>query len=273
MKAVADVLGISRSNLYVQARPVRRRARYDMREDEILLPMVRKIIDERQTYGYRRVTALLNRTLASLGMPSVNHKRVYRIMHQNGLLLSRRGGGRISTKHDGTVETTKRNTRWCADGFEVRCDNGEHVRVIFGLDTCDREVMAFAATTGGYTAEMAQSVMLACVEYRFKSDRAPHAVEWLTDNGSCFTAKETTEFGERLGIACRFTPVRSPQSNGMAESFVKTFKRDYIFSHRRDDACTVMSHLKEWMEDYNEKAPHKGLRMLSPREFIRSQSN
>ncbi len=29
-------------------------------------------------------------------------------------------------------------------------------------------------------------------------------------------------------IVCT-TPVRSPGSNGMAESFVKTFKRDYVY--------------------------------------------
>jgi len=38
------------------------------------------------------------------------------------------------------------------------------VRVIFALDACDREVMAFSATTGGYSADMAQGLMLAGVK-------------------------------------------------------------------------------------------------------------
>lgn len=273
MSTISRVLEVSRSNLYEQIQPKARKKRYDKQEDNILLPLIYEIIEKRQTYGYRRVTVLLNKQLNLGGMKSVNHKRVYRIMHQHGLLLARNRSDRTGIKHDGTVETVSRNTRWCADGFEVSCKNGEHVRIIFGLDTCDREIMAFEATTGGYTAEMAQSVMLACVEYRFNNDHTPHTIEWLTDNGSCFKAKETTDFGESLGMKCRFTPVRSPQSNGMAESFVKTFKRDYIFSHRRDSAFSIMSHLREWVEDYNENAPHKGLRMLSPREFIRSQNN
>lgn len=85
----------------------------------------------------------------------------------------------------------QRLTAKCADGFEIVCDNRERVRVLFGMDCCDREVMAFAATTGGYSADMAQSVLLACVEARFHSTRASQPVEWLTDNGSCFTALET----------------------------------------------------------------------------------
>ena len=31
-----------------------------------------------------------------------------------------------------------------------------------------------------------------------------------------------------IGMEPRSTPVRSPQSNGMAEAFVKTFKYDYV---------------------------------------------
>ena len=31
-----------------------------------------------------------------------------------------------------------------------------------------------------------------------------------------------------LNLAPCFTPVESPESNGMAEAFVKTFKRDYV---------------------------------------------
>jgi len=56
----------------------------------------------------------------------------------------------------------------------------------------------------------------------------------------------------------------------MAESFVKTFKRDYVYVHDRPDARTLFAQLVDWFEDYNERHPHKGLRMKSPREFIRS---
>ncbi|EGW50422.1 hypothetical protein HMPREF1022_00061, partial [Desulfovibrio sp. 6_1_46AFAA] len=145
--------------------------------------------------------------------------------------------------------------------------------VIFALDTCDREVMAYSATTGGYSADMAQSVMLACVEKRFGDVKTLQPVEWFSDNGSCYTARETITFAAALGIVSKFTPSRSPQSNGMAEALVKTFKRDYVFCNDRSDAETVMAQLSGWFEDYNENAPHKALRMLSPREFIRSLQN
>ena len=92
----------------------------------------------------------------------------------------------------------------------------------------------------------------------------------MSDNGSCYRANDTIDFAIGLGLVPCFTPVRSPQSNGMAEAFVKSFKRDYVYLHDRTDAQTVLSQLPRWIEDYNESHPHKGLRLTSPREFIRS---
>jgi transposase InsO family protein len=59
----------------------------------------------------------------------------------------------------------------------------------------------------------------------------------------------------------------------MAEAFVKTFKRDYVWSADLSDARRVMEQLPQWFEDYNEVAPHKGLKMLSPRQFRRKQEH
>lgn len=57
----------------------------------------------------------------------------------------------------------------------------------------------------------------------------------------------------------------------MAESFVKTFKRDYVYVLDRPDAATFLAQLDCWFDDYNESHPHKGLKTKSPREFIHAQ--
>ena len=274
MKAIADTMGVSRSHLMERMKPKAKpaRSRYHKADDAWLLPLIRKLVDHRMTYGYRRIGALLNRTLQGMGRPCVNHKRVYRIMHQNGLLLTRHTSKRPQLAHEGKVVTLRSNLRWCSDGFEISCWNGQVVRVAFALDCCDREIISHVATTGGITAEMVRDLMVESVEARFGPlVRLPHAVEWLSDNGSCYTATETISFANDMGFISCFTPVRSPESNGMAEAFVKTFKRDYVYVHDRPDAKTVMSQLDQWFEDYNEYHPHKGLKMKSPRQFIRSQ--
>jgi putative transposase len=244
------------------------RTKYRKNDDDALLPMIRDIVDERTTYGYRRITVLLNRKRLNLGFSCVNHKRVYRIMKLHGLLLQRHTG-RPNQTHVGKVITLKSNTRWCSDTFAIQCWNGDRVHVAFSLDTCDREAMRYIASTIGIDGAAIRDLMLETVEYRFGIDKVPKKMQWLSDNGPCYTARETVDFGRHLGFDICTTPSYSPESNGMAEAFVKTFKRDYVWSGNLQDAQTVMAQLPGWFEDYNEQAPHKGLKMCSPREFLR----
>ena len=265
MKRITDTLEVSRSNQYEHRRPSGRK--HHRTDDGEFLCGIRKVIDQRPTYGYRRVTALLNRCLEAQGRPRVNHKRVYRIMKRNGLLLQRYTG-RVVRSHDGTVMTQRSNSRWCSDAFEIVCWNAQRVRVAFTMDCCDREVMSFVATTGGISGDMIRDLMAEAIESRFGFvERLPHGVEWLSDNGPPYTAHETRAFARMMGLDVRTTPFHSPESNGMAEAFVKTFKRDYVHINPLNNAVTVMEQLPGWFDDYNSSHPHKALKMKSPREY------
>ncbi|EHH5165533.1 IS3-like element IS2 family transposase, partial [Escherichia coli] len=196
--------------------------------------------------------ALLRRQAELDGMPAINAKRVYRIMRQNALLLERKPAVPPSKRaHTGRVAVKESNQRWCSDGFEFCCDNGERLRVTFALDCCDREALHWAVTTGGFNSETVQDVMLGAVERRFGNDLPSSPVEWLTDNGSCYRANETRQFARMLGLEPKNTAVRSPESNGIAESFVKTIKRDYISIMPKPDGLTAAKNLAEAFEHYN----------------------
>jgi putative transposase len=129
------------------------------------------------------------------------------------------------------------------------------------------------ATTEGIKGEDIRDLMVSAVEQRFgQVNRAPSTIEWLTDNGSCYTAAETRRFAKEVGFLPLTTLVESPQSNGMAEAFVRTFKRDYVDVNAKPDAVTVMQSLPGWFDHYNELHPHRALGYLSPREFIVERS-
>ena len=274
MKVVADTLQVARSNLVERARRDRRsRGSCRKADDPDVLAVVRALVDERPSYGYRRLTALLNRKRQAEGLPRINHKRVFRIMRRHGLLLERHSGRRPGRMHDGKVVVMRSNLRWCSDVFEIACWNGEIVRVAFVIDAHDREVIGWHGVAGaGIGGSEVRDMMLGAVEKRFGAERTRQRIEWLSDNGSAYTAKETRDFAIALGLQPCFTPVASPESNGLAEALVRTFKRDYVRVNPLPDAVTVLQQLHRRFADYNDNHPHSGLGMRSPREFIRDHS-
>jgi putative transposase len=233
-----------------------------------LVAEIKALIAGRPTYGYRRIHALLRRQRREQGGAAVNVKRVYRVMKANRLLLERYTGNGEERRHDGRVAVDRSDTRWCSDGFEMGCDNGERVRIAFTLDCCAREAISWVATTGGIDSGDIRDLMIESAERRFGLvNPLPKAIEWLSDNGSPYTARETRALARDIGLVPRTTPIESPQSNGMAEAFVKTIKRDYARVSERPDAASVLGQLDSWFEHYNSVHPHKALGYRAPREF------
>ncbi len=97
MKRITDTLGVSRSNQYEKKQGTKQRKYSAKPSDDKYLALIRNITDERPTYGYRRTTILLRRELKE----RVNHKRIYRIMKINHLLLPKHTG-RPTHLHEGT---------------------------------------------------------------------------------------------------------------------------------------------------------------------------
>src|SRR3954452_9702486 len=94
-----------------------------------LIADIRHLVDQRPTYGYRRIAALLKRERRSAGREPVNAKRIFRLMKKHGLLLQPYTGRRRAREHDGKIITIRSNIRWFADALEFTCWNGEIVRM------------------------------------------------------------------------------------------------------------------------------------------------
>jgi putative transposase len=74
VKVVADTLGVARSNLIEQMQGTAKpRGSYRRQGDDELLQAIRQLTDARPTYGYRRITALLNRARRASEAKPVNH--------------------------------------------------------------------------------------------------------------------------------------------------------------------------------------------------------
>jgi transposase InsO family protein len=262
--AICRTLGLARQTAYYQTRP-RPRGGYERPVDAQVLQQILAVTNSRATYGYRRVWAMVNRTYRT----GYNRKRIRRLMRQHGLMLPPRQHRRHGRPHLGQVQMPASNQRWCSDIFLIPCWSGEVLSVAFVLDCHDRELVAWTASPRPLTGANIRTLMDKALWARFgeATTTAPQAIQWLSDNGPQYTATASVLYAHALGLVPITTPAYSPQSNGLAEAFVHTFKRDYVDGADRPDAEAVLTQLARWIDDYNRRAPHSALGMRPPTEY------
>ncbi|MCY4512265.1 MAG: DDE-type integrase/transposase/recombinase [Bdellovibrionales bacterium] len=183
--------------------------RYNKSADSAVLEEIKEVLKDRPSYGYKRVTVMLNRMRVKKGLEQFNKKRIYRVMDKNGLLLNKKRFI-IKEKRTGEIITSCSNMRWCSDAFEVCCFNSDRVYAAFALDCHDRECLAYVVRNRPLLSEDIQDLMLLSVKKRFKSLKAPRRIQWLSDRGAIYRCHETVNKARHLGLKSCFTalPIR-----------------------------------------------------------------
>jgi len=88
-------------------------------------------------------------------------------------------------------------------------------------------------------------------------------IEFLSDKGPEYTSHRFRSFVHAMGLIPCHTPRRSPESNGLAEAFFGSFKRDYVNQACLETFEDMTRQLPAWIEHYNHQAPHSALGMRS----------
>lgn len=265
MNKVIKILDIPKSTTYYKKKECPRRKL--ARRKEIPLDAenaMQEIASTKATYGVPRIKAVLRRDYGF----ELSKYLVHRYMRDNDLLIKRfrtRGPGR---DHSGKIEVEEINTRWASDITSIKCWNGEKIRLAVILDCCDRSVISWIAGKRIQACDVELMVQDALIK-RFGDMLPPKGqLQFLHDNGLEFIEKILARNLNSWNIESCNTPVYSPQSNGLVESFNGTFKRDYVYESCLDDADSVLSMIPKWLEEYNTFAPHSALGMKTPTEFF-----
>lgn len=99
--------------------------------------------------------------------------------------------------------------------------------------------------------------------------KAPFAFQTIqTDHGSEFS-KQLTKVIEHAGMSHRHSRVRTPTDNGHVERFIRTLQDECLHRIPRD-VLVWKKEIPEFLEYYNTKRPHMGLKMKTPEEVLRS---
>lgn len=230
------------------------------------MELIRETINSRPvSYGYRRVYGMLkNRGI------KCDPKTVHRYMVlKSWLSTNRYRHSRQREVHEGVVSVPEPNTRWASDITVIKALNGEKGRFGFVIDCADRQILSYRWARNIKGEDIKEMVKEAVFSRFSGRTMVPEGqkLEFLSDNGPEYIKGELREYLRKAGFEVCNTPVRSPESNGIAEAFIKSFKRDYVWQDIRESFEEIGSKISGWIEDYNTQAPHSAMGMLTPVKF------
>ena len=137
------------------------------------------------------------------------------------------------------------------------------IAILVVTDNCTRHCLGLPLFVAGpkVTAEMVTTTLRTLL---------PAELQFLiSDRGVHFTAQVLQELARTEGFVHVVIARRRPQSNGIAERFVRTLK-EWLATHSWHDDQELLELLTEFRTEYNDR-PHQGLAIpgLSPNEFAK----
>jgi len=252
---VSKVLQVGRASLY---REKSKRQRWPVNDDRNLEGRLRHWREKYPWWGYRKITALIR----SRDGLVVNHKRVYRVMKELGLLGRRLN--REPVKHDGRFELPEGpNQLWQADLTKVWTEERGWVNLIAIIDVYDRFVLAHGLKLRGRAVEAAE-VLDEALNRCFPDGARESGLKVMTDQGSCFTGYAFKQMIKQIDLTHRLTRRRTPQHNAFIESFFAQLKREEVWPNEYHYLQDAETSIGRYVKTYNHERPHGQLGMLTP---------
>lgn len=222
---------------------------------------MRDLSQVRVSYGYRRLHILLQRE----GW-KVNHKRVYRLYKEEGLMMRPKRPRRHITacRRMERPLASAVNETWSMDFMSDELYNGQRIRLFTLVDNYSRESLAIevADRLGGQRAVEVLSRVTA--EKGF-----PQVIRM--DNGPEFTSKVLDQWAYLNGVKLDFSRPGKPTDNAFIESFNGRLREECLNESWFLSLEDAKDKVETWRQYYNRERPHGALDYLSPREYINTK--
>ncbi len=259
---VSHLLGIGRATLYRHLH-----AAFSAERDVVVRDRIQHIALEMPAYGYRRITAQLQRE----GF-RVNHKRVLRLMREDNLLCLRTRPFVHTTNSNHAfplypnlvprLEVTGLNQLWIADITYVRL-RLEFIYLAVVLDAFSRRCIGWCLDRHLHTELTLAALQMALAGRAVKSGLVHHS-----DRGVQYAAHAYTDVLAEHSIRISMSRRGNPYDNAQAESFMKTLKYEEVYINDYETLEEARASIGHFLEHvYNQKRLHSALGYCPPAEF------
>jgi transposase InsO family protein len=274
---VCGVTGISRSSFYARKQriehplPLQKRGPKPKVSDAELLNLIRQDLETSPFVGegHRKVWARLK---FGLGIRA-SRARVLRLMRAHHLLSPHRGRAGAPNEHQGTIVTDAPNVMWGADGAKVLTVDDGCVWVFVAIDHWNAECMgAHVCKTGDRFAALEPIAQGVLAQYGGVEHDCARGLCLRMDHGAQYTSDHFQNQIKAWGIAPSFAFLQEPQTNGVAERFIRTLKEQAVYGRILHNLEDVKKAVTEFVETYNHHWRVEKNGYLTPHEMRRQHA-
>jgi len=231
-------------------------------DEEELTEAIIALASEYGRYGYRRITALLQRDGWQVGKD-----RVQRIWRREGLKVPQKQRARARLwLNDGScvrLRPERANHVWSYDFVSAMTHDGRMLRMLTLIDEYTRECLAIrvARRLGRYEVieALADVMLLRGIPENIRSDNGPE-----------FVAKELRQWLAKVGTGTLYIEPGSPWENGYCESFNGKLRDECLNGELFYSLQEAQVVIEKWRVVYNTKRPHSALGYRPPAPVARN---
>lgn len=230
-------------------------------DDAPLRQRLRELAQQRRRFGYRRLGWLLVREGCRM-----NHKKLYRLYHEEKLMVRRRGGRKRALGTRAPMPLPERlNQRWSLDFIADTLSDGRRFRILCVVDDFSRECLACVVDTSLSGVRVVRELE------RLTNERAtPDTI--VSDNGTELTSAAVLQWVPGR-VNWHYIEPGKPVQNAFIESFNSRLRDECLNEHLFGSLAEAREIVDSWRQDYNHARPHSSLGTLTPSEFAELQGD
>lgn len=251
-----EILGLARSTYYYESQE---------RDETAVEAAIKAVVAEWPTYGYRRVTAQLQRE----GW-EINHKRVRRLMQELDLSppVKRRKRRTTNSEHGfprypnlvQDLAVVRPDQVWVSDITYIRLHT-EFIYLAVIMDVFTRSIRGWQLGRS-----LDQTLTLRALLRALAHHPAPEIHH--SDQGGQYAATAYTQLLQEAQVRISMAEVGAAWQNGYAERLIRTIKEDEVDLAEYQDYHDAHRQLGQFLDAvYAHKRIHSSLGYLTPAEF------
>lgn len=271
IERVCRVWEVPRSTVYSKRaraaappKPCKRRGPVPGVGDPELLTLIRADLERSHFVGegHRKVWARLR---VRDGI-RVSRKRVLRIMRENHLLSPHRARRASGAAHEGRIITDVPNEMWGTDGTQVMTVEEGNVWIFAAVEHWNSECVGWHVTKTGdrYAALEPVAMGLKSIFGTLEAEMA-RGLSLRMDHGTQYVSDHFRNQVRFWGIETSYAFVAEPQTNGVAERFMKTLKEQVVHGQVFRNVEELRAAIATFVELYNNEWLVEKVGFVSPR--------